>query len=113
MSPTPTPLPVPPKPPEPLPYEGGGTRPGLFPGDLVSTNGILAIVVAARVVIDGTIFNWNAKLPDKYQQANIPSYQLAPLDGVPMTTWLNAHQLVLVDRGHAWKRCEKIRKEYP
>ena len=99
---------------EALPYEGGGTRPGLFPGDLVLTNGQLAIVIAARVVIDGTIYNWNAKLPEKHQQANIPSYQLSILESDRIqTTWLNAHQLVLVERGHAWERLEHLRKAYP
>lgn len=97
-----------------LPYEAGGSRPGLFPGDLVIANSALAVVTDARVLINGTIFNWNAVLPALYQTASIPSYLLTCVDAdIPMPQRWCAHQLTLVKRGHAWEQRRDITKEYP
>lgn len=97
-----------------LPYEAGASRPGLFPGDLVIANSVLAVVTEARVVIDGTVFNWNAALPLVYKIASIPSYLLTCIEAdIPMPQRWCAHQLILVKRGHAWDQRKDITKEYP
>ncbi len=98
---------------KPLPYEASGTRPGLLPGDLVLHGGLIATVVAARVVINGTIFNWNDKLPASLLNAHLPSYQLEFLQPMPgPKAWFHAHMLALLERGPLWGAYEH-RKAYP
>ena len=53
------------------------TMPRYMPGDIVNCkDGSIGVIVKSEVIINGSMVEWNQKLPDKIEHGGEPKYSL-------------------------------------